>query len=210
MGYLFEINDLKFKSILDIKQLNIKKNVVTTIVGSSGSGKTTLLKMLNKLISPDSGTILYNSNDLSLLDSVLHRREVIMLSQNPAIFDGTIKDNLLKVIEFHEKNVPNDDLLKAILKQVRLEKELDTNSSKLSGGEKQRLALARVIVLEPKVLLLDEPSSALDSQTEDEIITMIVEYAKHNEKTLIMITHSKNVAQKFSDEVIELKKQDNI
>lgn len=203
---MFSFKEVKYKDILNIKSLTLKKHTVTSIVGQSGSGKTTLLRLLNKLISCDSGEIFYNNQPLSSIKSVDLRREVVMLPQTPAIFNGSIKDNLLIGLKFSEKSPVSDEKLHKMLKLVNLQKELSQDAEKLSGGEKQRVALARVILMEPEVLLLDEPSSALDEETEHMIIEALVNYTKENNKTLIMVTHSKKVASRFSDEIIEIKK----
>lgn len=203
---MFSLKEVKYKNILDIGNLDILQGKVTCIVGESGSGKTTLLRLLNKLISCDSGEILYNNQSINDLDSVKLRREVVMLSQSPAIFSENIKDNLLIGLKFSERPPVSDEKLYQILKIVNLDKELTEDAKKLSGGEKQRLALARVMLMEPEVLLLDEPSSALDENTEHVVIQSLVNYAKKNNKTLIMVTHSKKVATLFADQIIEVKK----
>ncbi len=201
---MFLLKNVKYKDILDISNLRIQKNKITSIVGESGSGKTTLLRLLNKLISCDSGEILYRNESLNDIDSIELRRKVVMLPQAPVIFPGNIKDNLLIGLEFAEKPKANDEKLQSVLKRVHLNKELSNESSSLSGGEKQRLALARVMLLEPDVFLLDEPSSALDEETEDNIIEQLVECIKQTKKTLIMIIHSKKVAETYSDNIIEI------
>ncbi|WBW98136.1 ABC transporter ATP-binding protein [Oceanirhabdus sp. W0125-5] len=201
---MFNLENVIYKDVLNINQLHIPKDKITCIVGGSGSGKTTLLRLLNKLISNDSGEILFNDIPLSEINSITHRRKVAMLSQSPAIFKGNIRDNLNIGLKFSEKALPSDDVLKNILKIVQLNKDLNDKSDVLSGGEKQRLALARVLLLEPEVLLLDEPSSALDEETEKLIIEKLVDYAKKNNSTLIMVTHSKNVAENYSDYIIEI------
>lgn len=203
---MFLFKEVLYKNILNVKNLTIKKHAVTSIVGQSGSGKTTLLRLLNKLISCDSGEIFYNNQPLSDINSVDLRRDIVMLPQAPAIFNGSIKDNLLIGLKFSEKSLVSDDKLYEVLTLVNLHKELNQDAEKLSGGEKQRIALSRVILMEPEVLLLDEPSSALDEETEYMIIEALVNYTKKNNKTLIMVTHSKKVANQFSDEVIEIKK----
>ncbi len=203
---MFSFSDVHYKDILNVKNLKIKRHTVTSIVGQSGSGKTTLLRLLNKLISCDSGEIFYNNEPLSTIDSVELRRDIVMLPQSPAIFNGSIKDNLLIGLKFSEKSPISDDKLYDILKIVKLQKELGQDAEKLSGGEKQRIALGRVMLMKPEVLLLDEPSSALDEETEHMIIEALVNYTKENNKTLIMVTHSKKVASRFSDEIIEIKK----
>ena len=201
---MFLLKNIKYKGILNIKELNIEKNKITSIIGESGSGKTTLLRLLNKLISPDSGEILYKENPLNDIDSIQLRRKVVMLPQVPVVFPGTIKDNLLIGLEFAEKSKVNDEKLQDVLKMVHLNKELSNDSTNLSGGEKQRLALGRVILLDPDVFLLDEPSSALDEETEDSIIEELVQYTRQTNKTLIMVIHSKKVARTYSDNIIEI------
>lgn len=202
---MFVLKEVKYKNILDIKNLTIPKNIVTCIVGESGSGKTTLLKLLNKLITCDSGDIFYENQPLKDIDSVQLRRDVVMLPQSPAIFDGSIRDNLLVGLRFSEKPLAPDHKLTEILRLVNLNKELTEDARNLSGGERQRLALGRVILMQPEVLLLDEPSSALDEDMENMIIEALVNYTRENNKTLIMITHSKNVAYKFADQIVEIK-----
>ncbi|SET80097.1 putative ABC transport system ATP-binding protein [Natronincola peptidivorans] len=202
---MFSFKEVQYKDILNIGNLTIKKHKVTSLVGQSGSGKTTLLRLLNKLISCDGGEIFYNNQSLGTIDPVGLRREVVMLPQAPAIFSGSIKDNLLIGLKFSEKPPVSDHQLYEVLKLVKLNKELDQDAEKLSGGEKQRVALGRVILMKPEVLLLDEPSSALDEETEDMIIEALVNYTKENNKTLIMVTHSKKIAKQFSDEIIEIK-----
>jgi putative ABC transport system ATP-binding protein len=203
---MFYLNQVNYKNILDINELQIPAGKVTCIVGESGSGKTTLLRMLNKLISPDSGVIYFRDIPLDKLNSVELRREVVMLAQNPAIFDGTVRDNLLIGLNFSEKPPVYDEEMLDILKLVNLKKKLDEDTDKLSGGEKQRLALGRLLLMNPEVLLLDEPSSALDEATEKIIIERTVAFARDKNKTLIMVTHSKKVAEDFSDITIEINK----
>jgi len=202
---MFNLKNIKYKNILDISNLNIPKGKITTIVGESGSGKTTLLKLLNKLISFDEGELLYNNQSLSEIDSVELRRNVVMLPQAPAIFNGTVKDNLLIGLKFSEKPTVSDEKLQEILSMVHLNKALHESADKLSGGEKQRLALGRVILLEPEVFLLDEPSSSLDEDTEELIIGKLINYTREKGKSLVMVTHSRKVAQTFSDNIIEIK-----
>ncbi|MBC2399602.1 ABC transporter ATP-binding protein [Clostridium tetanomorphum] len=201
---MFKINNVLYKNILSIERLEIPQNKVICIIGESGSGKSTLLRLLNKLISYTSGEILYKNQPLDTVDSVELRRNIVMLSQSPTIFPGTIRDNLLIGLKFAEKPIVNDEKLRQILEMVHLNKELDDNIYTLSGGEKQRLALGRVLLLDPEVFLLDEPSSALDEETELAIIDELVSYTKETNKTLIMVTHSKKVAQTYSEYIIEI------
>jgi putative ABC transport system ATP-binding protein len=201
---MFEFKDVRFKEILDIPRLYIAKGRVTSLIGPSGSGKTTILKMLNKMLSPTEGHILFEGKRLDQIDSVDHRRHVTMLSQAPAMFDGDIKENLIAGLKFQNREIPGDNVLADMLTKVKLNKELNSPTQTLSGGEKQRLALGRVLLLNPEVYLLDEPSSALDEATAEAVIEMIAGYARSENKTLVMVTHSKAIAQRFSDEIIEV------
>ncbi len=201
---MFQLENVKYQDILDITQLHIPSRKITCIVGESGSGKTTLLRLLNKMNSYTEGEIYYNNNPISQIDSISLRREVVMLPQTPAIFSGTVEDNLLMGLKFSEKPLVDQKQLLNILEIVHLNKPLKENANKLSGGEKQRLALGRVILMNPTVFLLDEPSSALDEKTEKTIIQQLADYSKQNHKTLIMVTHSKNIAKTYADYIIEI------
>lgn len=203
---MFTLRGVKYKNILDIDELEFSEQKITCIVGESGSGKTTLLRLLNHLISPDEGEIWFQNTLLSQWDPIELRRSVMMLSQSPTIFEGTVRENLLIGFKFSEKPLVEDGQLRDSMEIVRLNKDLSLNADSLSGGEKQRLALARVLLLEPQVFLLDEPSSALDEETTQFVMEQLVHHVKRFKKTMIMVTHSKVVVQAFAEQVVEIKK----
>ncbi|PFM64899.1 ABC transporter ATP-binding protein [Bacillus cereus] len=203
---MFILKDIKYKDILNIPYLQIHKENITCIIGESGSGKSTLLRMLNDLQSPTSGTIEYNGESILNYPPIQLRREVVMLGQTPPIFDGTIKDNLLMGLRLSEKPFPNDDSLQGALTTVSLDKQLEDSASSLSGGEKQRLAFARIILMDPPVYLLDEPTSALDSDTERRVMKRFTELAREKKKTVIFITHSQQLPEEIADDIIEISK----
>jgi putative ABC transport system ATP-binding protein len=196
---------IKFKNILDIPSLVINKPI-TCIVGSSGSGKTTLLRMLNCLNVPDLGTIIYNDQELSKTDTIKLRRKVVMLGQTPVIYGGTIEDNLQIGLEFSKKLPASKSAMKEVLERVELNKPLNDSCANLSGGEKQRLCLARVMLMDADTYLLDEPSAALDKETELFIIDNFTKFVLENNKELIMVTHSEQIAEKFPDSIIRIEK----
>ncbi|MDN4525755.1 ABC transporter ATP-binding protein [Fictibacillus fluitans] len=202
---MFELKDIIYKDILKIDHLHIEDNKVSILTGESGSGKTTVLKLLNHLISPDEGTVLYKGKDIAALDPVQHRRNVVMLQQMHAIFPGTVKDNLTAGLRFADQAVPDDQLLEEALQHVHLRKSLDTEADGLSGGEQQRLALARVLLLDAEVFLLDEPSSALDEETADEVIAGFLKKVKQKNRTVVMVTHSKQIAERYADVPVHLE-----
>ncbi|NDI35288.1 ABC transporter ATP-binding protein [Chengkuizengella sediminis] len=205
---MFHLKNVEVNPILHIEDLTFEKQKITSIIGKSGSGKSTLLKLLNQLNSYDSGIIEYEGQDISYVDPIELRREVVMLSQTPSIYDGSVKGNLLIGLKFSEKNADSidDQKLLDLLELFDLHKKLDENAEELSGGEKQRLAFARIILMDPPVYLLDEPTSALDDETADEVMGQFFQFVKRNQKTVIMVTHSIKVAEKYSDQIIDITK----
>ena len=203
---MFVLNNVRYKGILDIKHLILPEHKTSCIVGESGGGKTTLLRLLNNLTACDSGSIFWNKQSLYEMNPIELRRQVVMLGQTPVVFDGSIRENLLIGLRFAEKALPGDEALREVLRQVSLKKELEVEAAQLSGGEKQRLALGRVLLMEPEVLLLDEPSSALDEATEEVLIGSLVKYVKDKGKTLIMVTHARKIAEKYGEKIVEFEK----
>ena len=201
---MFTFDSVKYKDILAIDDLKIELGKVTCITGPSGSGKSTFLRLINKLISPDSGIIALNGENIASINSVSYRRRVPMLSQSPVTFPGTIRDNLLIGRKFQGKKTLSDDKLLAALKAVSLDEPLDKDIENLSGGEQQRVSIARLMLLDSEVYLLDEPSSALDDITEDFVIKSMVDMARDENKTIIYVTHSNSMADKYSDRVINI------
>ena len=201
---LFQLENVRYRDVLTIEQFVIPAGQITCLIGSSGGGKTTLLRLLAKLISPDSGTITFANTLLSERDSVTHRREVAMLSQQPILFPGTVADNLRVGLKIEGKEA-TDEALYDVLKTVRLKQALDADVEHLSGGEAQRLALARILLLDRPVILLDEPSSALDEATERLIIETVVSTVREQGKTLVMATHSTDEARRHADVIVQLE-----
>jgi putative ABC transport system ATP-binding protein len=204
---LFFLEDVKVNGILDIKSQEIVYQNITCVLGVSGAGKTTFLRLLNKVISPDEGVVYYKENNLESINSVEHRREVVMLSQKPIMFDKTIQDNLEIGCRYSNKELPSVTKLKSMMEKLQLNKKLSDDVQYCSLGEKQRIALGRVLFMNPEVYLMDEPSSALDKETEKLIIELIVEYTKNNNKTLVMVTHNNDLADRIADDVIIIEKR---
>ncbi len=201
---LFRFDNMHYKDILAIEDLEIS-GPITALIGPSGSGKSTLFRLLNKLLSPSSGCIFYKGRDLQGLDSVSHRREVGMLSQSPVLFEPTIKDNLTYPFRLQNKPVPKDEDMERLLDRLQLSFPLDKKVDNLSGGEKQRIGLIRLILSESQVFLLDEPTSALDDSNSRIILEVIEEEVRERGRRVIMITHSQDTAFAHANEVVRMK-----
>jgi putative ABC transport system ATP-binding protein len=202
---MFSLENVRYLDILSIPRLEIPSSEVTCIVGRSGSGKSTLLRILNRMITPDEGTILYKGEPITAIDPVQLRRQVVMLPQTPVMFDGTVRDNLLIGLEFSERESVGDDVLCRVLEIMDLRKGLDDDAATLSGGEKQRVALGRVLVMRPDGALLDEPSSALDEGTERAVIGRLADAARERGVTLVVVTHSRPLANAIADTLVEIE-----
>lgn len=201
----FQLEQITYKDILHIDHLTIPSRKVTCIIGKSGSGKTTLMKLLNGLISPDSGEVYAGGEPISRMDLVALRRRVIMLQQTPSIFEGTVRDNLNIGRVFSERKAATEAEMRHVLQVVQLDKSLDAEVGELSGGERQRLAFARVLLLNPDALLLDEPTSALDEDTAHDIMERVLARFKENGQTVIMVTHAQAIVAAFAEYVVEVE-----
>jgi ATP-binding cassette subfamily B protein len=180
------LNDISFQ---------VKKGETIAFVGPSGSGKTTLVKILVGLYRPEEGKILYNGvkSDHIVFDDL--RKQIGFVTQDTQLFSGTIKENLLFVNPKASDELVLDALHKAACQNLlsRADKGLDTmigeGGIKLSGGEKQRLSIARALLRKPNLLIFDEATSALDSLTEEEISATIRDISSEQNKITILIAH---------------------
>ncbi len=179
------------KFILDNINLEIDTGEFFGIVGPSGSGKTSLLRLLNGLEGFDKGQINYNGESIQKRDYRKLREEVGIVFQTPSILGGTVQDNLL-IRKFWDKSfLVNESDLSEILSMVELPKNLlGKDARSLSGGEKQRLALARTLLNKPSVLLLDEPTANLDQRLGNQILNLINHLRDQMKVTIIMVSHN--------------------
>ena len=182
------------KAIDDIS-FNVRVGETIAFVGPSGSGKSTLMKLLVGLYRPQEGKILYNNLDETEIHFDDLRNQIGFVTQDTNLFSGTIKENLLFVNPGASDALLNDVLQKASCTNLlsRAEKGLDTmigeGGLKLSGGEKQRLSIARALLRKPHLLIFDEATSALDSLTEEEITNTIKDISSQKEQITILIAH---------------------
>ena len=179
------------------------------INGKSGSGKTTLLSLISGLETNYTGKILYKDEDLKNIDLDKYRNThigIIFQSYNllPSL---TAKENIILSMNISNiKDVDKDKLAIELMNNVGLDESLaDRRVLKLSGGEQQRVAIARSLSYNPDIILADEPTGNLDKETEDEIMNIFTDLAHKENKCIIIVTHSKNVTEKV-DEVYNLKK----
>ena len=205
----FQNVDFAFDNVSVFSDLSVTLagGQTTALVGASGGGKSTFVRLLLQLFKPDNGRILIDNQDLATVDLRSLYQQVAYIPQEPPIFDGTIYENLLFDAEV------SDEKLTAVLQQVdlldllnRLPDGLQTvvgeRGIKLSGGERQRLAFARVLLHDPQIVILDEPTAALDSMTERFVTDNLYRFLQ--DKTVIVIAHRLQTIRN-ADEILVLE-----
>ncbi|MGC9777637.1 MAG: phosphate ABC transporter ATP-binding protein [Candidatus Heimdallarchaeota archaeon] len=205
---IFSMDDVSFvigdNQILTNISFKLDNSGITGIIGPSGSGKSTLLRLLNKLISPTVGTVTFNGNNITDIPSSELRKQIGMVQQRPYLFAGDVQHNLLYGPRIWNIEYSDDKLLQ-LLKRVALDADfLDRNIDGLSGGEQQRVSLARTLANEPCAILLDEPTSALDIVSEEIIENTLKQLAKEGVK-VVVVTHSLEQTKRLVDELLFLK-----
>ncbi|EOH6331674.1 iron efflux ABC transporter ATP-binding subunit FetA [Citrobacter koseri] len=174
------------------------------ITGPSGCGKSTLLKIVASLISPDTGDILFEGEEIATLKPETYRQQVSYCAQTPVLFGDTVYDNLIFPWQIRNKT-PEPKAFLADLAQFELpETILQKNITALSGGEKQRISLIRNLQFMPQVLLLDEITSALDERNKENVNDIIHRYVRDKNIAVLWVTHDKDEIN-HADNVITLQ-----
>ncbi|MBI2167954.1 MAG: ATP-binding cassette domain-containing protein [Actinobacteria bacterium] len=198
---LFEFDDVWVETdrgtILEAVTATIPDRGVTVVVGASGAGKSTLLRLCNRLEVPTRGTVRFRGDDVGELDPLGLRRRAGMVFQRPTLFGGTVRDNLLVA-------APDADeaLLTAVLERAELPPAfLDCPADDLSGGEAQRACLARTLVTEPEVLLMDEPTAALDERPRLALERLAAQLAAAG-VPVVWVTHQLDQMRRLADHLL--------
>ena len=206
MSSLIEISDLRMKRneriVLDIDHLSIPRGETLTVVGPNGAGKSTFLLTLASLLKPASGEIRFNGRALSQWNELEYRRKVSFVFQSPLLLDMTVEQNIGLGLKF--RGVPKDEIRQRVgrwVKDLGVESLLGRRAGQLSGGEAQRVSLARAFVLEPELLLLDEPFAALDPPTRTKLQDDLIAVLGENQRTAVFVTHNLNEAAKLSHRI---------
>ncbi len=196
------------QEILHGIDLQIAEGKVTSLIGPSGAGKSSLIRLLNRLDDPSSGAITYDGAPLTDRPVRQLRTEVGFVFQSPAMFGGTVADNLRKAAAIASPGaVPDAAKLAAALDAAELDASyLERDATRLSGGEAQRVSIARSLMTSPRALLLDEPTSALDPEVAERLMQTVVRLNRERGLSIVMVTHRLAEARAFSDETVMLEK----
>ena len=190
---LLELSNISYavkdKTIIRDVSLAVNEGDYLTIVGPSGSGKSTLLKLCSDLISPTFGSITYNGRNLTAIDPESYRKEVGYCFQRPYLFAKSVRRNILFPYDIRGMK-PDMERIKLLFDLLHMPMEyFERHNDELSGGEMQRICLIRSLIFEPKVLLLDEVTSALDS-VNAAIVEQVIDELYKNGITIVSITHN--------------------
>lgn len=190
---------------LDEVNLTLEKGKLIVILGPSGAGKSTLLNLLGGLDSPTSGKIIVDGKDISKLNNdelAEYRAEKVgfIFQFYNLIPTLTVLENVSLVNEISKNHISAKDMLE----EVGLIDHINNFPSELSGGEQQRVSIARALAKNPEIVLCDEPTGALDSQTGVVVLKLLLSMCKNHNKTIVIVTHNQNIA-KIADTVIRVK-----
>lgn len=199
------------KKIIDNFSLDLEKNEILAIVGKSGSGKSTLLNMIGLLEEYDSGEILLKEKPLPNINSkeatLIRRNEINYVFQTNALVSSkSVKDNLLIAMEYVKKSKEEKDKdIKKILEKLEILDLLDQKINTLSGGEAQRVAIARCVLKPGDLILADEPTGSLDPKMSDEVFKLLLSLRDLYDKTIIIVSHDMKLANNC-DRIIDIDK----
>jgi putative ABC transport system ATP-binding protein len=192
------------KILIQDANFELKRGEVLTIVGPSGSGKSSLLRLLNRLDEPTSGTVFVEGTDFRNLEPRELRRKLGMVTQRPYLFPGTVAENL-QFGPAQRGETLAGEAIEELLSQVGLKDYGGRNVANLSGGEAQRVSVARTLANSPLVLLLDEPTSALDEAAKLEVESSIQKVVHDHGLTCVMVTHDLAQASRLAEKALLLE-----
>ena len=197
----------KETNILRDVDLTVRKGEKIAIVGPSGSGKSTVLSIIAGIDTADSGEVIVNSKDLNSLSekdlSLFRNQDICIIFQSfELILPFTVSENVAAPQDI--KGQKNNAWVLSLLKDVNLLEKAQREVSNLSGGEKQRAAIARSLANNPEIILADEPTGSLDRVTGKNVLDLLINLTEKENKVLIIITHDEEVAKKM-DKIYELK-----
>jgi putative ABC transport system ATP-binding protein len=191
--------------LLDDISVQVQKGSTLAIVGPSGAGKSSFLRLLNRLDEPTAGTVLLDGSDYRTLPPQELRRRVGMVMQSPHLFRGTVAENIRFGPRQRGEELPTKNI-ERLLERVGLGGYANRDTSNLSGGEAQRVSLARTLANSPEVLLLDEPTSALDETTQRGVEDLICSIIHQGGLTCLIVTHDAHQAARMATHTMVLEK----
>jgi putative ABC transport system ATP-binding protein len=191
---MLRIDDLTFayntEPVLRGCTLHARRGETVLVRGASGSGKSTLLRLVARLEDVPRGAIRIDGVEVNDLPAAAYRRRVAYLQQLPVMIEGSVRDNLLLAFRYSGKAAPDDDELSAWLESVELaDLRLDGSASELSVGQQQRLALLRLLSLQPELLLLDEPTASLDAESATLLLQAVTRRQAERPLTVLLVAH---------------------
>lgn len=195
------VND---KTLLVDVNFEVRTGEVLAIVGPSGAGKSSLLRLLNRLDEPTSGTVYLEGTDYRQIAPRELRRKLGMVNQRPYLFPGTVEQNL-QFGPLQRGESLSKDAVEDLLRQVGLRGYANRNVANLSGGEAQRVSVARTLANSPLILLLDEPTSALDETSKREVEASIQTVVRDQGLTCILVTHDTAQAARLAARALVLE-----
>ena len=190
------------RDVLRIDSLDIHRGETLSVVGPNGAGKSTLLLVLARLLKPSHGDILYEGKSLKQWNELEYRRRISFVFQSPLLMDMTVEQNVVLGLKF--RSTPKEEMRERAWKWMKLlgvDSLAKRRAGQLSGGEAQRVSLARAFVLEPELLLLDEPFAALDPPTHAKLLEDLSTILKQDHRTAVFVTHNLKEAVKISHRI---------
>ncbi|MEG0773947.1 ABC transporter ATP-binding protein [Clostridium sp.] len=189
------------KTVLNIRELNLKAGKIYGVVGANGAGKSTLLRMIGGLETPTSGEIFIQGERLNKN----HLQEITYSNQKPYLYRTTVFKNIAYPLKFRKRSKDFiDNAVDNIIKEFKIESIRNNLAVNLSGGETQKVALARALIFHPKLILLDEPTANIDPDYRELIEKVVIERNKINGSTILIITHNLREARRICDEFVFL------
>ncbi len=195
------------RAILKDISLSLAKGETLALLGATGAGKTTLLRVLGLLDAPDSGALLFDGVDVtsSTAARLAARRRTGFVLQKPVLFNASIHENIACGARWRGRPCPIEDTVEALMGELKLSAYRRRNARTLSGGETQKVAIARAIISEPDLLLLDEPTANLDLASAWEVEEIVKRVIARRATTVVIATHDIAQARRFADRLCIIK-----